>query len=251
MARYEWYHEGRVPLHTLRADIEYGTTEAHTTYGAIGVKCWIFKGEVLPQRDRAARLRDADRGCQTMLAPKKSQVPQAAEGHACAASPRARPTCRFGDFGLQALVAAAWSPRARSRRRASRSPATSSAAASSTSASSRTSRSRRSRPRPAWVTARAAPRGGWRSCGPGRVMYELEGVDRDAGARGVPPGRAQAVGPDAVHRAGGGAVKGVAGEGPARATIPTELRAHAAQAARRICSSTGSRRTPTSSRTRC
>src|ERR1041385_5183394 len=49
-ARYEWYHEGRVPLHTLRADIEYGTTEAHTTYGAIGVKCWIFKGEVLPQR---------------------------------------------------------------------------------------------------------------------------------------------------------------------------------------------------------
>src|SRR5215212_6380723 len=50
MARYEWYHEGRVPLHTLRADIEYGTTEAHTTYGAIGVKCWIFKGEVLPLR---------------------------------------------------------------------------------------------------------------------------------------------------------------------------------------------------------
>src|SRR6187455_3781486 len=50
MARYEWYHEGRVPLHTLRADIEYGTTEAHTTYGAIGVKCWIFKGEVLPGR---------------------------------------------------------------------------------------------------------------------------------------------------------------------------------------------------------
>jgi len=50
MARYEWYREGRVPLHTLRADIEYGTTEAHTTYGKIGVKCWIFRGEVLPQR---------------------------------------------------------------------------------------------------------------------------------------------------------------------------------------------------------
>ena len=50
IARTEWYREGRVPLHTLRADIEYGTTEAHTTYGAIGVKCWIFKGEVLPQR---------------------------------------------------------------------------------------------------------------------------------------------------------------------------------------------------------
>jgi small subunit ribosomal protein S3 len=50
MARYEWYREGRVPLHTLRADIEYGFAEAHTTYGKIGVKCWIFKGEVLPTR---------------------------------------------------------------------------------------------------------------------------------------------------------------------------------------------------------
>lgn len=47
MARYEWYREGRVPLHTLRADIEYGFSEAYTTYGVIGVKCWIFKGEVL------------------------------------------------------------------------------------------------------------------------------------------------------------------------------------------------------------
>ena len=51
MARYEWYHEGRVPLHTLRADIEYGFAEARTTYGVIGVKCWIFKGEVLPTRN--------------------------------------------------------------------------------------------------------------------------------------------------------------------------------------------------------
>ena len=50
MARYEWYREGRVPLHTLRADIEYGFAEARTTYGVIGVKCWIFKGEVLPTR---------------------------------------------------------------------------------------------------------------------------------------------------------------------------------------------------------
>ncbi len=43
----EWYREGRVPLHTLRADIDYGFTEAKTTYGIIGVKCWVFKGEVL------------------------------------------------------------------------------------------------------------------------------------------------------------------------------------------------------------
>ncbi|MGE5312077.1 MAG: 30S ribosomal protein S3 [Nitrospirota bacterium] len=47
MARYEWYREGRVPLHTLRADIDYGTAMAKTTYGIIGVKVWIFKGEVL------------------------------------------------------------------------------------------------------------------------------------------------------------------------------------------------------------
>ncbi len=47
MARREWYREGRVPLHTLRADIDYGTALARTTYGIIGVKCWIFKGEVL------------------------------------------------------------------------------------------------------------------------------------------------------------------------------------------------------------
>lgn len=47
IARMEWYREGRVPLHTLRADIDYGTYEANTTYGVIGVKVWIFKGEIL------------------------------------------------------------------------------------------------------------------------------------------------------------------------------------------------------------
>jgi small subunit ribosomal protein S3 len=52
IAREEMYREGRVPLHTLRADIEYGTATARTTAGSIGIKCWIFKGEVLPQRRR-------------------------------------------------------------------------------------------------------------------------------------------------------------------------------------------------------
>ncbi|MDM1707564.1 30S ribosomal protein S3 [Thiopseudomonas alkaliphila] len=47
IARSEWYREGRVPLHTLRADIDYATYEAHTTYGVLGVKVWIFKGEVI------------------------------------------------------------------------------------------------------------------------------------------------------------------------------------------------------------
>ncbi len=48
MARREWYREGRVPLHTLRADIDYGTAIAQTTYGIIGIKVWVFNGEVLP-----------------------------------------------------------------------------------------------------------------------------------------------------------------------------------------------------------
>lgn len=49
IARDEWYREGRVPLHTFRADIDYGFSEAHTTYGKIGVKVWIYNGEILPE----------------------------------------------------------------------------------------------------------------------------------------------------------------------------------------------------------
>src|SRR5512142_1168688 len=53
MARTEWYREGRVPLHTLRADIDYGFREAKTTYGRIGVKVWIYKGDILPYKTSA------------------------------------------------------------------------------------------------------------------------------------------------------------------------------------------------------
>jgi len=52
IARTEWYREGRVPLHTLRADIDYGFTEANTTYGVIGVKVWVFKGEILDRDEQ-------------------------------------------------------------------------------------------------------------------------------------------------------------------------------------------------------
>lgn len=52
IARREWYREGRVPLTTLRADIDYGLAEAHTTYGIIGIKVWIFKGEVLEKKKK-------------------------------------------------------------------------------------------------------------------------------------------------------------------------------------------------------
>ena len=59
MSRTEWYREGRVPLHTLRADIDYGFREAKTTYGRIGVKVWIYKGDILPYKaaleDKIAR----------------------------------------------------------------------------------------------------------------------------------------------------------------------------------------------------
>ena len=51
----ESYREGSIPLHTLRADIDYGTAEAHTTYGRIGIKVWIFKGEVLHDKKQQSR----------------------------------------------------------------------------------------------------------------------------------------------------------------------------------------------------
>jgi len=54
IARSEWYSEGKVPLHTLRADIDYGFAEANTTYGKIGIKVWIYKGEVLPEARKTA-----------------------------------------------------------------------------------------------------------------------------------------------------------------------------------------------------
>ena len=62
IARLEWYREGRVPLHTLRADIDYGTAEARTTYGIIGIKVWIFKGEVLEHDPSAHERRATEAG---------------------------------------------------------------------------------------------------------------------------------------------------------------------------------------------
>jgi len=55
MARYEWYREGRVPLHTLRADIDFGLAEAKTTYGIIGVKTWVFNGEIFSTKEEDER----------------------------------------------------------------------------------------------------------------------------------------------------------------------------------------------------
>ena len=62
IARTEWYREGRVPLHTFRADIDYGTAEAKTTYGIIGVKVWIFKGEIIESNKKKAPSNESEEG---------------------------------------------------------------------------------------------------------------------------------------------------------------------------------------------
>jgi small subunit ribosomal protein S3 len=72
IARKEWYREGRVPLHTLRADIDYGTSEASTTYGIIGVKVWVYKGDRAPNGDAPVIETPADE--------KKSRGPRRDDG---------------------------------------------------------------------------------------------------------------------------------------------------------------------------
>ena len=59
IARSEWYRQGRVPLHTLRADIDYGTAAANTTFGVIGVKVWIYRGDILPEKGRLPEINKA------------------------------------------------------------------------------------------------------------------------------------------------------------------------------------------------
>ncbi len=71
MSRTEWYREGRVPLHTLRADVSYGFREAHTTYGRIGVKVWLYRGDILPYKASADEL------AAKAKAATKQQAPQA------------------------------------------------------------------------------------------------------------------------------------------------------------------------------
>ena len=86
IARTEWVREGRVPLHTFRADIDYGVAESHTTYGVIGVKVWIFKGEVF---DQAELERNAQAGPEAAAAPAAAATPAAAAPPA--AAPAATP----------------------------------------------------------------------------------------------------------------------------------------------------------------
>ena len=68
ISRSEWTREGRIPLHTFRADIDYGTAEARTTYGVIGVKVWVFKGEVFDREEQEAEAREAEAKAQAEAA---------------------------------------------------------------------------------------------------------------------------------------------------------------------------------------
>jgi small subunit ribosomal protein S3 len=98
IARTEWYLQGRLPLHTLRADIDYGFTEANTTYGVIGIKCWVYKGEILPggprkglrndPEPRRAPSRDRDRRDRGDRGPRPGFTPSSqAQGGAVQAPP--------------------------------------------------------------------------------------------------------------------------------------------------------------------
>jgi len=86
IARTEWVREGRVPLHTFRADIDYGLAEARTTYGVIGIKCWIFKGEVF---DQAELERGAQAGAEAVAAAAAAAAAAAGAQPAVAAAPAA------------------------------------------------------------------------------------------------------------------------------------------------------------------
>src|SRR5438309_909916 len=89
IARTEWYREGRVPLHTLRADIDYGLGEAKTSFGVIGIKVWVYKGEVMPKGEAQAALPSAAPAAQpeTPAAPRRAKRPVPKPG-------ARRPSCR-------------------------------------------------------------------------------------------------------------------------------------------------------------
>ena len=140
----EWYREGRVPLHTLRADVDYGTATAFTTYGTCGIKVWICKGEILEHdpmaqdkrmneeagrpldrpslgRARGVSRRPDPRRFRAMLQPKKTKFRKQFKGRIHGVA-KGGTDLNFGQFGLKAWSRSA-STRARSRRPAARSPA--------------------------------------------------------------------------------------------------------------------------------
>lgn len=98
IARREWYREGRVPLHTLRADIDYGTAEAATTYGKIGIKVWVFKGDMVAKQDVPAVTPEA--GAEEARRARKAPAPRTAEAG------EAKPTVKRSKPAVKAEAAA-------------------------------------------------------------------------------------------------------------------------------------------------
>jgi small subunit ribosomal protein S3 len=109
MSRTEWYREGRVPLHTLRADIDYGFREAKTTYGRIGVKVWIYKGEILPYKsvadDKIAREAAMAVGETSGQGQPRRVVSSAGRRQAEAEAPVAEPLLKEADPEIERLLA--------------------------------------------------------------------------------------------------------------------------------------------------
>jgi small subunit ribosomal protein S3 len=119
MGRTEWYREGRVPLHTLRADVDYGLREAHTTYGRIGVKVWLYKGDILPYKaatdkatkeaamavGEAAGAADAPRTVVSSRRPKAAAVEEAPEAAPAATEEEPAPLVKEADPEFERLLA--------------------------------------------------------------------------------------------------------------------------------------------------
>ena len=193
IARSEWYLHGQLPLQTLRADVDFGFAEAHTTYGQIGVKVWMYKGERLtPRVGREEEYRDRPRraGRRSGIASnddvdaEEGQVPEAA------ARPHVRQgVARFGRVvrrlraeGDGALLDDRPADRGGPRRD---DPVHQARRQDSGCGCSPTSRSPRSRSRPAWARARARPRAGSPSSVPGKILFEMEGVSETEARRAM------------------------------------------------------------------
>ena len=126
IARREWYREGRVPLHTLRADIDYGTSEALTTYGKIGIKVWVYKGDMVARQDVAAvpapEAAPADDQRRTRKAPARTEAGDAKPAARPARKPAAKTEAAAPEKAAE--PAAAKAPVKRVRKAADAAPAT-------------------------------------------------------------------------------------------------------------------------------
>ena len=248
IARVEGYHEGRVPLHTLRADIDYAISTAKTTYGTIGVKVWIFKGEVVERPSRAATYSSGAVRRPTDAESEARQVPQDVQGPDEGAGAPVATTVSFGTYGLQALepgwvtsrqIEAARVALTRHIKRGGKvwirifpdKPIT------KKPAETRMGKGKGSPEM--WVAV----------VKPGRVMFELEGVTPEIAAEGDGARRGEAAGEDQVRRARGGAYRCEANE-IRELTVDGDPVADRG-AARRSVSASASAARPSRSKIRC